>query len=232
MINVCFENPHFVICDKESGVLSTPSRFEETDGRRCLGTELQDALKIQIYPVHRLDFEVSGLVMYAKTAEAHRKANAWFEHKQVQKTYRALTTSQDYSHIPSNVINPHTTIDLIPFQEFEWKANILRGKRRAYESPQGKPSLTLAKYFGVDSNQYLVWDLQPVTGRSHQLRFDLSRHGFPIVGDKLYGSQKGWKKDAIALRSYKIDFSKAPDAKRLGLPETVELRISDFNIKT
>lgn len=224
MINLCFENPHFVICDKESGVLSTPSRFEETDGRRCLGTELQSALKIQIYPVHRLDFEVSGLVMYAKTAEAHRKANAWFEHKQVQKTYRALTTAQDYSHIPANVINPRTPIELHPSHEFQWPSRILRGKRRAYESPQGKPSLTLAKYVGVDAHQFLIWDLQPVTGRSHQLRFDLSRHGFPIVGDKLYGSLKEWKKDSIALRSYKIDFSKAPQAQSLGLPEIIEIK--------
>lgn len=224
MINVCFENSHFIICDKESGVLSTPSRFEETDGRRCLGTELQDTLKIQIYPVHRLDFEVSGLVMYAKTAEAHRKANGWFEHKQVQKTYRALTTSQDYSHIPANVMNPRTPINLEASQQFEWKSRILRGKRRAYESPQGKPSLTLAKYLSVDSNHYLIWDLQPVTGRSHQLRFDLSRHGFPIVGDKLYGSLKEWQKDSIALRAYKIDFSKTPEAKSFGLSDVVEVK--------
>lgn len=223
MIKICFENSHFVICDKESGVLSTPSRFEENDGRGCLGTELQDFLKIQIYPVHRLDFEVSGLVMYAKSAEAHRKANAWFEHKQVQKTYRALTTAQDYSHIPANVPNPKTLIDLSKVNEFEWKSRILRGKRRAYESPQGKPSLTLAKYLGVDDAQYLIWDLQPVTGRSHQLRFDLSRHGFSIVGDKLYGSQKEWQKDSIALRSYKIDFSKVPEAKKFGLPEIIEI---------
>lgn len=223
MIKICFENSHFVICDKESGVLSTPSRFEETDGRGCLGTELQEFLKIQIYPVHRLDFEVSGLVMYAKSAEAHRKANAWFEHKQVQKTYRALTTVQDYSHIPANVSNPKTRIDLSKVNEFEWKSRILRGKRRAYESPQGKSSLTLAKYRGVNAAQYLIWDLQPVTGRSHQLRFDLSRHGFSIVGDKLYGSQKDWQKDSIALRSYKIDFSKAPEAKKFGLPEIIEI---------
>ncbi|MGZ3782113.1 MAG: pseudouridine synthase, partial [Pseudobdellovibrionaceae bacterium] len=166
MISIIFENAHFVICDKECGVLSTPSRFEESDDRRCLGTELQDSLKIQIYPIHRLDFEVSGLVMYAKNAEAHRKANGWFEHKKVQKTYRALTTDQDFSHIPANVQNSRVPLKLTMNQEFEWKSCILRGKRRAYESPQGKPSLTLAKYLNVDENQYLMWDLQPVTGRS------------------------------------------------------------------
>lgn len=226
MIKICFENSHFVICDKESGVLSTPSRFESSDNRRCLGIELQKTLGIQIFPVHRLDFEVSGLVMYAKSADAHRKANAWFEHKQVQKTYRALTTEQNFSHIPAAVENPRLAIELKPVQEFQWKSRILRGKRRAYESPQGKPSLTLAKYLGLSQEQYLMWDLNPITGRSHQLRFDLSRHGFPIVGDKLYGSQKTWKADAIALRAYKIDFRNAPEAKSLALPEVLEIEIA------
>lgn len=222
MIDIVFENTHFVVCDKPSGVLSTPSRFEEDDPRLCLGTALQQQLGIQIYPVHRLDFEVSGLVMYAKTAEAHRKANAWFETKQVQKTYRALTTGQDYSHIPEQVKNPRTPITLTAGMTFEWKSRILRGKRRAYESPQGKDTLTLVTYLGETSKGFHEWDLHPVTGRSHQLRFDLSRHGFPIVGDKLYGSTSKWNPDnSIALRSYAIDFAKAAGAKALDLPERI-----------
>jgi tRNA pseudouridine32 synthase/23S rRNA pseudouridine746 synthase len=69
-----------------------------------------------------------------------------------------------------------------------------------------------------------MWDLNPVTGRSHQLRFDLSRHGFPIIGDTLYGSKVPWQgADSIALRSYAIDFSKAPQAQELGLPEKMEI---------
>lgn len=222
MIEIVFQNPHFVVCDKPSGVLSTPSRFEEEDPRLCLGTALQQQLQLQIYPVHRLDFEVSGLVMYAKTADAHRKANGWFESKQVHKTYRALTTGQDFSHIPTNVPNDRKVIDLVPAASFEWKSRILRGKRRAFESPQGKPSLTLATYLGTNAQGYQQWDLHPVTGRSHQLRFDLSRHGFPIIGDKLYGSKLAWiNENAIALRSYEIDFSKASGAAALELPQKI-----------
>ncbi len=225
MIDIVFENSHVVVCDKASGVLSTPSRFEEDDARLCLGTALQEHLKIQIYPVHRLDFEVSGLVMYAKTTEAHRKANAWFEKKQVHKTYRALTTGQDFAHIPANVGNPRAPIELQEGAHFEWKSLLLRGKRRAYEHAQGKPSLTLATYLGEvvrEQGRLLQWDLQPVTGRSHQLRFDLSCHGFPIVGDSLYGSKVSWlSENSIALRSYKIDFSEAPGASTLGLPEAI-----------
>lgn len=222
MIKVVFENEHFIICDKASGVLSTPSRFEDCDDRACLGTELQNNLQIQIFPVHRLDFEVSGLVMYAKNAQAHREANAWFEHKQVQKTYRALTTPQNYDHIPASISNPRLPLRPQSQATYEWKSHILRGKRRAYESPQGKPSLTLATYLGTHDDGFLMWNLQPVTGRPHQLRFDLSRHGFPILGDKLYGSQVEWGSQAIALRSFRIDFSSAPRALSLSLPSIVE----------
>lgn len=228
MIQIVFENEHFVFCDKPSGVLSTPSRFEDEDQRGCLGTALQKHLGIQIFPVHRLDFEVSGLVMYAKNPEAHRKANGWFESKHVFKSYRALTTAQDYAHLPANVSNPRTKIDLKDGQEFDWKAVILRGKRRAYESPAGKPSHTKASYMGVEG-EYLKWDLHPITGRSHQLRFDLSRHGFAIVGDELYGSSVKLEKDVIALRSYQIDFSKAPKAKDFGLPSELSIS-SDLKI--
>jgi len=217
-ISTVFENSHFVVIDKAAGVLSTPSRHEEQDVRLCLGTALQEKLKIQIFPVHRLDFEVSGLVMYAKNASAHRQANAWFENKQVQKTYRAWTTGQDYAHIPANVENPRIKIDLAGTSDFVWKGQLLRGKRRAFTSPQGKETLTQAHYLGLSPQNYLIWDLQPVTGRSHQLRFDLSRHGFPIVGDRLYGSTEAFADQAIALRAYQIDFAKAPGAEALGLP--------------
>lgn len=222
MIHIIFENQNFVVCDKPHGVLSTPSRFEDQDSRACLGTALQEALGIQIYPIHRLDYEVSGLVMYAKTAEAHRQGNAWFEHKKVTKTYRALTTRQSYSHIPDNVKNPRTPLAPQVGQRFEWKARVLRGKRRSYESPQGKESLTLAVFQGY-RQENLVWDLNPVTGRSHQLRFDLSRHGFAILGDKLYGSDVDYGVDKIALRSYRIDFAAANGASTLGLPPFLEV---------
>ncbi|MNL62086.1 hypothetical protein D3C87_1860750 [compost metagenome] len=98
----------------------------------------------------------------------------------------------------------------------------MRGKRRSYESPHGKPSLTIATYKGRQG-AYHAWYLEPVTGRPHQLRFELSRHGFPIVGDSLYGSREKYGVDKVALCAFKIDFSKAAGAKELGLPEVIEI---------
>lgn len=224
MISPVFENEHFFVADKPSGFLTTPSRFADEDGRRCLGTELQDQLGLQIYPVHRLDFEVSGLVLFAKDPEGHKAANAWFETKQVQKFYKALTTSQSFAHIPANVNNKRQALTLTPGQEFIWESRQLRGKRRAYENPQGKPCLTRARFEEVTVSGFLKWELEPVTGRPHQLRFDLSRHGFPIVGDALYGSIVELPEaNSIKLRSYRMDFARCKDAPKWGLPLRIEV---------
>lgn len=223
MISIVFQNQHFVICDKPGGVLTTPSRHAENDGRSCLGTALQTSLGQQIYPVHRLDFEVSGLVLFAKTAEAHREANAWFEKKLVRKTYHAWTSSQSFAHIPPQVPGPREGFTVTPGQSFAWESRQLRGKRRAYLSPEGKACRTEARFLKINEEQFLEWDLSPVTGRPHQLRLDMSRHGFPIVGDALYGSTVEWKPHTLALRAYKIDFVSIPVAQRAGLPELLEV---------
>lgn len=220
-INVVFENEHFIICDKPCGVLTVPERSAGS-GRRVLGLELQSDRGIQIYPVHRLDFVVSGLVIFATNADAHRTANAWFEQRLVRKTYRAWTHAQDFAHIPPQIATPRKAIPPEPGQSLEWRGRIKRGKRRAFESPDGQPSVTLATYLGkVASTDYLAWDLEPITGRPHQLRLDLSRHGLPIVGDALYGSGVDLGADRIALRAYRLSLVQVDTDGRLGLPEQI-----------
>ena len=225
MINILFENKDFVLCDKPSGVLSTPSRIK--DERVCLGTELEKHLGLQIFPVHRLDFEVSGLVLYAKNADAHRASNSWFENRLVDKVYRALSQAQSFDHIPANISNTRAAIDLKKQQNFVWKTMMLRGKKRTFESPQGKPSVTEAHFLGTHSGGVFRWDLHPVTGRSHQLRFDMSRHGFSILGDLLYGSRVKLSNNTIALRSYRIDFSRCSEAKDFALPSYFEASVDE-----
>jgi len=225
MIQIEFQNQDFVLCDKPSGILSTPSRIK--DDRFCLGLELEKQLGLQIFPVHRLDFEVSGLVLYAKNAGAHRAANSWFENRLVDKTYRALSSAQDFDHLPSHIPHSRQPLDLQQQTDFVWKANLLRGKKRTFESPQGKPSVTEAHYLGTLTGSVFRWDLHPVTGRSHQLRFEMSRHGFSILGDELYGSRVQLSKNTIALRAYRIDFARCFEAKNFGLPSYFETSVDD-----
>jgi tRNA pseudouridine32 synthase / 23S rRNA pseudouridine746 synthase len=204
------ENKDFIAVDKPAGWLSTPSRLGEKDPRHCLGVELQKQLGTQLFPVHRLDEEVSGVMLFARNAQAHKSANLWFESRSVHKTYEALT---------SGVPDPTWDVG----QRIEWKSLLLRGKKRAYESPHGKESITIAIWKGEQKGM-LTWILQPLTGRPHQIRVELARHGFPILGDELYGSKEKYLDGAIALRAVELDFTRCPEAKQFELPDAIRVQ--------
>lgn len=205
-----FENDHFIIVDKSAMVLSVPARQGEEDTRPVLGRILEVDLGVTIYPVHRLDYEVQGLIMFAKNPAAHKAANAWFEKKEVFKTYAAMTKPL-----------PETKSDAFTKDvEYTWKSKLLRGKKRAYISAHGKDSVTMARLVRVE-NGVFHWELNPITGRSHQLRFEMYNHGHPIIGDELYSSNEKFQIEGIALRAFKIDFTKAPRASEFFLPKEI-----------
>ncbi len=207
-LSIIFSNDHFVAVEKPAGWLSVPSRQGEDDQRPCVGRVLEIQLQLRLWPVHRLDLEVTGILLFAKDASAHKAANQWFEQRVVHKTYEAITAVGE-------AINLN-----IPLT---WECVMLRGKKRAYLSPHGKPSLTTATPISLvklKDSPGLLWQLSPHTGRPHQLRFDLARHGYPILGDQLYGSQRPYS-DGIALRCVKLDFSDCPRASDFGLPRAV-----------
>ncbi len=207
-----FDNDFFIVVDKNALVLSVPGREGDKDERPVLGRILEKDLGITIYPVHRLDFEVQGLIMFAKTPAAHKAANAWFEKKEVHKTYSALTKA-------SQVEDNKFIVGMLN----EWKCCLLRGKKRAYESPHGKDSITIAKLIRIE-NDVFHWELNPITGRSHQLRFEMFRHHHPIIGDELYSSKEIFSGSGIALRAFKIDFTKALGREKFLLPDFLEIK--------
>ena len=207
-----FENEHFVAVDKPAAVLTVPGRQGQDDPRPCLANILRARLAVDLWPVHRLDFEVSGLVLFAKSAKAHRDSNTWFEERLIHKKYEAWSSGYVADETQSR-------------QVLEWKSTLLRGKKRAYESPHGKPSVTRATWLGqirwrdLDVNS---WRLEPLTGRSHQLRYEMSRYGFSILGDELYGSKIVFAaSETIALRAVELDLSGCFDAKQYDLPARI-----------
>lgn len=188
MVAVIFENTHCVAVDKPAGWLAVPGRTAD-DSRPILGRELEKQLGLRLLPIHRLDAEVSGLILYAKTPEFHRDANLAFEQHTVKKFYQAITTLGAFE----------------PGDKRVWKSLLVRGKKRSFEAPHGKPSHTEALVL-QRTRTHLEWQLHPITGRSHQLRFELTKHHCPIAGDSLYGSKEPWPAGGIALRSAKILF--------------------------
>jgi tRNA pseudouridine32 synthase/23S rRNA pseudouridine746 synthase len=207
MIPILFQNESLVVVDKPSAVLTVPPRDRE-DFRPCLGRDLQEQMGVQIYPVHRLDFEVSGLVIFAKTAAAHRMAQRWFEEALVDRLYQAVSRPGPQAPVP---------------EWREWRSRLVRGKRRSFVADHGKPSITRARIVSVTADSW-HWELLAVTGRPHQLRVEMYNHGHSILGDTLYSGEPGIHANKIALRAVSLVFTRVENP--LGLPEVV--RASDL----
>lgn len=208
-----FENTHFLLIKKRGGYLSVPSRMGTEDSRPCELVEWSRSRGI-LSPVHRLDEEVTGLLLFAKTKEAHRAANYWFETRQVKKTYEALTEKKGGSFPRAG-------------EEFLWKSHLLRGKKRAYEKPFGKLAITRAQFVqeqGEGKHLFGLWKLSPETGRSHQLRYELFKFGCPVWGDFLYGACAEYPQPkTIALNAIRLDLHACENRRAFDLPEHFEL---------
>lgn len=186
-LSVLFENEQCVVVDKPPGWLSVPGRTAN-DTRLIVGRELEKQLNVVLLPVHRLDADVSGTLLFAKSKEFHRDANVAFEKHAVKKTYQAITELGSFNSGDTR----------------EWRSKLVRGKKRSFEADHGKMALTEARVLERGTH-YLNWRLNPITGRPHQLRFEMAKHQCPIIGDVLYGSQRPWPAGGIALRSVHIE---------------------------
>jgi tRNA pseudouridine32 synthase/23S rRNA pseudouridine746 synthase len=210
-IKTIFKNQFFIVVDKPANTLSTPSRIGKSDPRPVVGLLVQEQLNQRVFPVHRLDENVSGLLMFALSESAHRAANRWFEQHEISKVYEAC--SIPIPEAPTCHVG----------EVFVWESKLVRGKRRTFEAPYGKDAVTRARLSATDSARS-IWHLKPLTGRSHQLRYEMAKHGFCIDGDSLYGSTRsGPQNGGIALRSIRLSFRNVKDAALFDLPETITL---------
>ena len=153
---------------KPCGVASVP---EHTNDASCLCALLERQLGCRVYPVHRLDKDVSGVILYALTPDAHRFFCAAFERRDVSKTYLAVTHGTFENDV--GVISR-------PIREFG-------SGRMGVDDARGKPSETRYEVVGRNERFTLV-RLHPLTGRRHQLRVHLYSIGHPIAGDTRYGT--------------------------------------------
>lgn len=189
-----WENDELLVVNKHAGVLSVPGRLGVKDPRPCLSQYLRQELDASLMPVHRLDFEVSGLLILAKGPLAHRKLNQAFEQRQLQKTYYAI------SSLPEET---DENLRLALSRGHDWTSLLVKGKKRTFIAPHGKTARThgrLVQYSQAGS--WALWRLSPLTGYTHQLRVELSHRFNPILGDTRYGwSGSSENKDFIALIS-------------------------------
>lgn len=172
-IAIVYIDKSLVVLNKPSGLLSVPGRG--TDKQDCLSTRVQkdyaDALV-----VHRLDQATSGLIVMARGPAVQRTLNAAFAQRLVRKRYEAIVCGQ-IACTPT----PWQTIDLPIIVDWPNRP------QRIIDTQRGQPSTTRWRPLSVDAARGTTRvELEPVTGRSHQLRVHLQAIGHPILGDTLY----------------------------------------------
>lgn len=161
-----------LVLDKPAGLLSVPGRG--ADKQDCASARAQ-AQWADALVVHRLDMATSGLLLMARGAPMQRALSMAFEARQVRKHYTAL--------VAGHVQLDQGEIDLPLLTDWPRRP-------RQIVTPEGKPSLTrwrvLAREHDAQGRAQTRLALEPVTGRSHQLRVHLQALGHPILGDALY----------------------------------------------
>lgn len=196
-MNVVYEDNHIIIVNKQSG--------EIVQGDKTGDTPLSDIVKQYIKEkynkpgnvflgvVHRLDRPVSGLVVFAKTSKALSRLNEMFRMGDVHKTYWAIVKKND--------IAPEATLT-------DWLTrNERQNKSYAHnrEVPGAKKAVLSYKVRSMSDN-YMLLEVQLMTGRHHQIRCQLAHMGCPIKGDLKYGSPRSNPDGSISLMSRRVEF--------------------------
>lgn len=181
-IGVVWVDEHLIVLDKPSGVLSVPGKGPA--GVDCLSARVQ-AVWPDAQVVHRLDMSTSGLIVMARGAAMQRALSMAFAGRQTVKRYEAVVHGHPCAPeiAGGTAVEGWHTIDLPLI--IDWP-----NRPRSKVCPDtGKPSLTRWRVLATDASTHRTrLALEPVTGRTHQLRVHLMALGHPILGDMLYAS--------------------------------------------
>ena len=183
-VETIYADEHLLVLNKPSGLLAVPGRGE--DKQDCLSARAQ-----RLYPdaliVHRLDMATSGLMLMARGPAMQTALSKQFEARQIGKRYVAVVNGNLEVHADWQLIDQPIALD--------WPRRPLR----IISTALGKPSQTRwrAIRYNAEIDASRV-ELEPITGRSHQLRVHMQALGHPIVGDALYAPL------AVQLKSMRL----------------------------
>lgn len=171
-IEILYADDDMVIANKPAGMLVIPDRFDET--LTSLKRQLETQLQIQLWVVHRLDRDTSGIICFAKNEAAHKFLSMLFQEREVAKYYIGLVNGR--------LMPTEGRIEKPIAEHPAVKGKMIVAKK-------GKPSITdytLLKQWPL----HCLVQFQIHTGRTHQIRVHLQSIGHSLVCDELYGDGK------------------------------------------
>ncbi len=195
--DVIYEDNHLIAVNKPAGVLvqrdATTDMSMSDLVKKYIKKKYDKPGDVFLGTIHRIDRPVSGVTIYARTSKALSRMNELWRTKQVKKTYIALSHKN-----PENFSG--TLVHYISKNEQKNKVNVYDKVRNGAKKSETKYEL-LSRI-----NNVFAFKVEPITGRSHQIRAQFSRMGCPLVGDLKYGASEALNDKSVGLHAYSIEF--------------------------
>ena len=189
--HILFHNESFIAINKPSGLLTIPDREGKEISLKGL---LQERFN-QVFTVHRLDRDTSGIVVFALNETMHKHLSQQFEARETRKIYNGLVLGKPAEE--EGIINE-------PIAEHP--------NRKGYMTVWRKGKESITEYKLLENFRYFSWmEFRILTGRTHQIRVHMKHLGHPIACDPMYGDGKPLFISQIK-RDYKL--SQAQDEER------------------
>lgn len=196
-LQILHEDNHLLIVNKPPGVLvqgdATGDEPLVEIGKAYIGKKYKKPGEVFLGVVHRLDRPVSGVVVFARTSKALKRMNALFRNKETIKTYWAIVRE----------LPPQEEDTLIHWLVKDEAKNKTTAYRR--ETP-GALRAELRYRVMARSGGMIFLEVNPLTGRPHQIRVQLASIGCPIRGDLKYGDTSPLEDSSIALHARQLEF--------------------------
>ena len=196
-MRIIFEDNHLLVINKDAGVLVQGDKTGDTPlsdlAKAYVKEKYQKPGEVFMGVIHRIDRPVSGLVLMARTSKALERMNEQFKNREIEKKYLAVVRNRP----PANAGN------LVHWLIKNPETNVTKAYEK--EVPNSMRSELNYKLIGELDGFYLL-DVNPITGRPHQIRVQLASMNCPIVGDNKYGYPRGNKDKSICLHAHQVKF--------------------------
>ncbi|MBP9853464.1 MAG: RNA pseudouridine synthase [Candidatus Omnitrophica bacterium] len=216
-ISVLFENDHVVIFDKPSGMIVIPSPKNEAITMVGEVNKLfqKSSEQYKLHPCHRLDRETSGIIMFAKGKKNQQMMMDVFKEQKIEKKYIAFV---------------------------QGKLNQRSGEIRGYIADKDhlkynkdkSPKFAESRFRVLEQKKsFAIVEVQPLTGRTNQIRIQFSEMGHPIVGDRKYSVVRRFdlKFNRTALHAASLEWTDPPTNKKIKVSSTLPTDMEVFRAR-